>query len=180
MLPCMACTISAAVGLGFLRSRDVPLMIIPGVQYPHWKAPTSRNASCNGWRRPSRSKPSMVVIRLPAAFDTGVMHDRTGSPSSRTVQAPHWPSPHPYLVPVRSRSSRSTLNRLLSEEAFTRCVIPFTSSSVMLGMFTLSVIQRKGTRAVGDNQWRLRNYRRIRPDPEQSVVRDLVHPHLLR
>ena len=31
-----------------------------------------------------------------------------GGPSSSTVQARHWPSPQPYLVPVSSRSSRST------------------------------------------------------------------------
>ncbi len=50
----------------------------------------------------------MVVICLPATADTRVMQERTGAPSIKTVQAPHWPSPHPYLVPVSSSSSRST------------------------------------------------------------------------
>src|SRR5437660_11571845 len=34
------------------------------------------------------------------------MQERWACPSMRTVQAPHWPSPHPYLVPVRSRWSQ--------------------------------------------------------------------------
>jgi hypothetical protein len=41
----------------------------------------------------------MVVIGLPAVAVAGVRQERTGLPSSRTVQAPHWPSPQPYLVP---------------------------------------------------------------------------------
>src|ERR1019366_8865918 len=39
---------------------------------------------------------------------TGVWQDRMGTPSTSTVQAPHCPSPHPNLVPVSPRSSRST------------------------------------------------------------------------
>src|SRR5215813_651524 len=34
------------------------------------------------------------------------VHDLTALPSRCTVQAPHSPTPHPNLVPVRARSSR--------------------------------------------------------------------------
>jgi len=43
----------------------------------------------------------MVVIFALAASATKVWQDLTAWPSSRTVQAPHSPSPQPYLVPVR-------------------------------------------------------------------------------
>jgi len=51
------------------------------------------------------------LVCVPAAARTGVKQDVTGLPSSKTVQARHWPSPQPYLVPVRRRSSRSTSSR---------------------------------------------------------------------
>ena len=50
--------------------------------------------------------PSIVVTRLPATCATGTRHAFTGTSSTRTVQAPHWPSPHPSFVPVSPHSSR--------------------------------------------------------------------------
>jgi hypothetical protein len=32
-------------------------------------------------------------------METGVMHERWIVPSMCTAQAPHWPTPQPYLVP---------------------------------------------------------------------------------
>ena len=61
------------------------------------------NASTSGWSR----RPSIVVTsRSPTAW-ASVMHESTGAPSRRTVQAPQWPSPQAIFVPVRPRSSRS-------------------------------------------------------------------------
>jgi hypothetical protein len=37
------------------------------------------------------------------------MQDRVGTPSSCTVHAPQWPSPQATFVPVKPRSSRSTV-----------------------------------------------------------------------
>src|SRR5208282_4236893 len=76
----------------------------------------------------------MVVIGLRAASPTGVMQERRGAPPSRTVQAPHWPSPHPYLLPVRSSSSRKTLSRLAPASTSTENFAPLMSSCVTLGM----------------------------------------------
>src|ERR1051325_9945034 len=76
----------------------------------------------------------MVVIRRPATDRIGVTQDRTATPSSSTVQAPHCPSPHPYLLPVRSKSSRSTLSKLRSGSAATLVWYPLSFNSVMFGM----------------------------------------------
>ena len=45
----------------------------------------------------------MVVTRLSPMVETGSWQERTGLPSTCTVQAPQYPPPHPYLVPVRPR-----------------------------------------------------------------------------
>src|SRR5579864_6129717 len=89
------------------------------------------------------------------------MQDRTAWPSSSTVHAPHCPSPQPYLAPVRSRSSRSTLSRLRSGAAFTGRLAPFTLSSVIRAMHLLSAIReqlafshpRQHTDPVLDHRW---------------------------
>ena len=53
----------------------------------------------------------MVVTALVPIEEIGVMHERVGWPSSSTVQAPHWATPQPYLVPFRSIASRSTQSK---------------------------------------------------------------------
>jgi hypothetical protein len=45
----------------------------------------------------------MVVTRMRPTVETGVMHERAGTPLRCTVQAPQSPAPQPYLVPTRSR-----------------------------------------------------------------------------
>src|SRR6266849_5462321 len=110
------------------------LMIIPGVQYAHWNAPASRKACCTGCRRPSFSSPSIVVIGLPAAALTAIWHDLRGTPPISTVQAPHWPSPQPYLLPVRPSSSRSTYNSGVSGSYRTGYFLPLTSISIKFAM----------------------------------------------
>src|ERR1039458_7918206 len=42
----------------------------------------------------------MVTIFLAAADAALATHDFTARPSISTVQAPHWPSPQPYFVPI--------------------------------------------------------------------------------
>src|ERR1700730_785814 len=61
----------------------------------------------------------MVVICFCAMFSPRVTQDRWALPSTKTVQAPHWPSPQPYLVPIRSRFSRNTVRRLIWGSAST-------------------------------------------------------------
>jgi hypothetical protein len=69
-----------------------------------------------------------------AASPTGVMQERRGDPPSKTVQAPHWPSPQPYLLPTRSRSARKTLSRLAPPSTSTEYFTPLMSSSLTFDM----------------------------------------------
>src|SRR5262245_40805901 len=68
----------------------------------------------------------MVVIRLSAIALTGKAQDRTGRPSTCTVQAPHWAMPQPYLVPMRPSTSRSTQSSGVSESTSMSWVVPLT------------------------------------------------------
>ena len=47
-------------------------------------------------------------ISAVGTWQTGTRHESTGAPSTRTVHAPHSPSPQPSFVPVSARSSRRT------------------------------------------------------------------------
>src|SRR6266481_1430493 len=49
----------------------------------------------------------VVTARLPT-LSTVSWQERTGLPSTWTVQAPHWAMPQPYLEPTRPRWSRNT------------------------------------------------------------------------
>src|SRR5688572_24371448 len=70
----------------------------------------------------------MVVTALPAVSRMGVVQEVTGAPSSRTVQARHCPSPQPYLMPVKARSSRSTPSSGRSGSLSTARARPLTVS----------------------------------------------------
>src|SRR5205814_10274992 len=92
----------------------------------------------------------MVVIFLPTASLTEVWQDRTASPLTWTVQAPHRPAPHPNLVPVICNCSRMTQSSGVSPAASTdifrplilrlgmfapfRCMKPLTAASHCLGI----------------------------------------------
>src|SRR5690349_411850 len=49
----------------------------------------------------------VVTARLPTLSRVS-WQERTGLPSTWTVQAPHWAMPQPYLEPTRPRWSRNT------------------------------------------------------------------------
>src|ERR1019366_2622827 len=61
----------------------------------------------------------MVVIFLPAASLIEVWQDRTASPLTCTVQAPHRPAPQPNFVPVICNCSRMTQSSGVSLAAST-------------------------------------------------------------
>src|SRR5688572_20203190 len=71
-------------------------------------------------------RPSIVVMRLPTAAETGVTQAGTGLPSRWTVQAPHWAMPQPYLVPVRESRSRSTQSSGMSGSTSNSWTTPLT------------------------------------------------------
>jgi hypothetical protein len=78
-------------------------MICPEVQKPHWKPSRSMDAAWSGWSWPSRSTPSMVVMRLPSSIADKVMHDSPRRSSTCTVHVPHSPRSHPYLCAGQRR-----------------------------------------------------------------------------
>src|SRR6059036_618382 len=71
-------------------------------------------------------RPSMVVMRPFATVDTGVTHDRTGLPSTSTVQAPHCASPQPNFGPFSSKSFLKIYRSGVSGSTDTVLVSPFT------------------------------------------------------
>src|SRR5271157_3268385 len=135
-LPFMASSISASVGFGFLASNATADMICPDWQYPHCGTSSSIHAFWTGWE-PSAERPSMVVIFFPATLETAVMHERAGSPSMCTVQAPHSATPQPNFVPVIFSVSRSTHSRGIWGSTLTVVAFPFsvkvTAISTSLG-----------------------------------------------
>src|SRR5712691_7052771 len=130
MLPDIAASISASVGFGFALSSATADMIWPGWQKPHWGTSTSIHAFCTGCAFVA-DNPSIVVTFLPATAETGVTHARTGLPSTCTVHAPHWAMPHPYLVPVRFRFSRTTQRRGTSGSTSTCWALPLTVTEII-------------------------------------------------
>src|SRR6266705_6708920 len=67
---------------------------------------------------------SIVVTRLPAAAETGVMHERAGLPSTCTVHAPHSAMPQPNFVPVIPSTSRITQSNGVSSSTSTLRDLP--------------------------------------------------------
>ena len=53
----------------------------------------------------------MVVTSAPSFMTASVRQEMMRRPSTSTVQAPHWPWSQPFLVPVRSRWSRSASSK---------------------------------------------------------------------
>src|SRR5262244_1985378 len=76
----------------------------------------------------------MVVIFAWATADTGTEQERTASPSTWTVHAPHCATPQPYLVPVRPTCSRSTHSSGVSGSTCTSRTRPLMLSFAMDGL----------------------------------------------
>ena len=83
--------------------------------------------------RASCASPSIVVTFLPAAAETGSVHERTARPSRWTVQAPHAEMPQPNLVPVRPSVSRIAQRSGMSGSTSSACSLPLTVSAMAMG-----------------------------------------------
>src|SRR5439155_15277990 len=60
----------------------------------------------------------------------GTMHERAGTPSSSTRQAPHSPRPQPYFGPLSCRSLRSTCSSGASAGTASACAWPLTVNAI--------------------------------------------------
>src|SRR5581483_8189937 len=128
-LPDRPSRISWSLGLGWSRKNAVTDTMNPGVQNPHCSPWHCRNASWIGLSDPSAGdRPSIVVTSDPTAWTANIRHDRTASPSSSTVHAPHTPCSHPRCVPVSSQSSRSVSASVLRGSMSTTRRRPLTVS----------------------------------------------------
>src|SRR6516164_8373728 len=107
MLPAIALSMSASVGMAFSWSSAMACMIWPGWQYPHCGTAFSIHAFCTGCSLFEVAIASMVVISWLVTPLIGVVQERIAFPLLWTVQDPHNPSPQPYLVPHRPARSRT-------------------------------------------------------------------------
>jgi hypothetical protein len=104
--PEIASRTSASVGSGLLSSSHRAVIIMPGVQKPHWSPWQAAKPSCTGssWLRLAR--PSTVATRRPSAMTASTVQDLTGVSSSQTTQAPQLDVSQPQCDPVSPSSSR--------------------------------------------------------------------------
>ena len=102
------------------RRHDHPRHTIPALRGPLLDERFLHRMQVTGWREPF-DRFNRVVFDL---IDV-VWHEVTGLPSTSTVQARHWPSPQPYFVPVRPRSSRRTSSSVRRRSGRNACGFPF-------------------------------------------------------
>src|SRR5258708_36290026 len=89
-------------------------------------------ACCTAESLPFWAMPSMVVICLPATALTGIEQERIATPSTCTVQAPHWAMPQPYLVPVMPIVSRNTQSSGVASSTSALWDWPLMDSEIIL------------------------------------------------
>src|SRR5205807_6901776 len=85
----------------------------------------------------------MVVICLPATAATGSEQERIATPSTWTVQAPHWAMPQPNLVPVMPIVSRSTQRSGVVSSTSALWDWPLMDSEIMLGSSDFVVVDEQ-------------------------------------
>src|ERR1700760_211572 len=85
-------------------------------------------ASCRGCSAAPCARPSTVLTFLPFVCTANIRHERTGAPSTSTVQAPQTPCSQPTCVPVRPQFSRIVSANVLRCSTSTWCTAPFTRS----------------------------------------------------
>src|SRR5262249_59034989 len=65
-------------------------------------------------------------MSAPSFMTARVRHELMRTPLARTVQAPHCPWSHPFLVPVRPRYSRRASSRVVHGATSICLAVPFT------------------------------------------------------
>ena len=107
-----------------LRGAPPPSAARPGSSRIAARRAPPRPAPTDGFRLERGLR--FVVISVPRTADTGSTHDLVATPLTCTVHAPHWAMPHPYLVPLSSRTSRSTQSSGMSGATSTVVDFPLT------------------------------------------------------
>src|SRR5262245_16287320 len=78
----------------------------------------------------------MVTTSAPSRVSTEVTQERRGSPLTCTVQAPHWATPQPNLVPVRPCTSRRNHSNGIDGSPSYSTGVPFTVSLIIWRLAT--------------------------------------------
>ncbi len=82
-----------------------------------------------------------IVVTSPSTVAARQKQESTRTPSTSTVQAPHWPWSHPFLVPVSASRSRSASSKVTRGSSSSRCSRPFTFSTTCMGPSHLLIRQ---------------------------------------
>src|SRR5262249_11659168 len=80
------------------------------------------------------AKPSIVVTLAPSCMTASARQELIRRPFTSTVHAPHWPWSQPFLVPVRSRRSRSASSSVVQGASVSLRSTPLTVS--VTGIFS--------------------------------------------
>jgi hypothetical protein len=128
MLPTSAASMSASVGSGISASSAAVVMIMPLWQKPHCGTSSSSQARCTGCELSGRQALDGDDLCSGVTAPTGRLHERVAAPSMWTVQAPHWATPQPYLVPVSPSCSRMNQSRGVFSSASASTTRPLTLS----------------------------------------------------
>src|SRR6185503_19319777 len=113
-------------------------------------APSLTNASCTGCNWLPRARLSTVSIERPWTSSMVVWQAGVGLPSTNTVQARHWPSPQPYLAPVKPRSSRRISSNVRLESVETRCGFPLRVNCALVFIMVMQASRLRQEAAVGE------------------------------
>src|SRR4051812_36472134 len=81
----------------------------------------------------------MVVIWMPSLWTANIRQDRTGTPSSSTVQAPHTPCSQPACAPVRPNWSRRQSSNVVRGSTSAERISPLILSSTSMLALSLRV-----------------------------------------
>ena len=134
-------------------SRSCAAISIPGVQKPHCSALRSRNADCKSAISPLSETPSIVSTVALCACTASSRQERTISPLTRTVHAPHTPCSQPTCVPVSLRCSRRKSAKFRRGSTFASTRSPLTTSEIATAVVTPTL--PRGDQ--GDQAARIRN-----------------------
>ena len=91
------------------------------------RSPPGRDRACRPARGPRPSSTSQ-----PSAWTASTVHDLTGSPSSRTVQAPQCEVSQPMWVPVRRRSRAGSGRAAGADSTSASCAAPLTVTLILM------------------------------------------------
>ena len=101
-------------------------------------------------RKPfGRVSPSTVVTFEPAAWTASIRHERTASPFTITVHAPHTPCSQPTCVPVCRRWCRMQSARVVRVGTSIPTFCPFSSKLMFMSVWRSEVFKRAGQRPRG-------------------------------